>query len=85
MMSANMQMDAILSNLKENIITRDTFSVADIEALFVETKNMLMTLWMEEQQRYVAPVLSSFQTVVKLASESEEMCICPDKNIRVHV
>lgn len=81
-MSLIERIDDTFKKLLEGVIARHSFTEHDIEQLIMETKQEILTVISQDNVAKVTDVLSCVTSSFEL---TENMCIMPDKKIRVNV
>lgn len=62
-MSISGKVDAILGDLLKGIVTKDTFTLHDIEDMILQAKGSILQVLAEEHAHRMAPLVASFQSV----------------------
>lgn len=81
-MSLTDRIDETFKKLFEGVVTRQSFTEKDIEQLIMDTKQEILTVIAQDNVAKVTDVLNCVTSSFEL---TENMCIMPDKKIRVNV
>lgn len=80
-MSMEIKMNHIFEQVLHNMTSRECFTSSDMKTIFEKAKHDILDLLAEEHARRIQLMMQSFHTIPM----DGDMCIEPDKNIRIHV
>lgn len=84
-MSTTYKIDTIFSTVTERFLSCDSFTESDIKSMLQSAKMSVLTVLAEQEERHMHPIMHAMESIPFPSDAGGDMCIPPNKNIRVHV